>query len=78
MTPLRLVRVQGLIWRYGDVSGNPLWKGLTWAMLPSLGGAMCACTWHFFYNSPDLEVRLMSLQCSHTCRSSFWWRCRPC
>jgi hypothetical protein len=28
---------------------------MTWGMLPSLVSAMCACTWHFFYNSPDLE-----------------------
>uniref|UniRef100_A0A0D3H909 Bidirectional sugar transporter SWEET n=1 Tax=Oryza barthii TaxID=65489 RepID=A0A0D3H909_9ORYZ len=26
-----------------------------------LGGAMCACTWHFFYNSESLEV-LVALQ----------------
>jgi hypothetical protein len=25
--------------------------------VPLLGGAMCACTWHFFYNSESLEVR---------------------
>lgn len=43
-------------WRYGEVSGNPRWKGLSWGMLPCLGSAMCACTWHFFYNSPDLQV----------------------
>ena len=29
---------------------------MAWGMLPCLGSAMCACTWHFFYNSPDLEV----------------------
>ena len=32
-------------------------------MLPSLGSAMCACTWHFFYNAPDLEL-LVALQVS--------------
>lgn len=65
---------QGLIWRYGEVSGNQLWKGLTWAMLPSLGGAMCACTWHFFYNSPDLEVRHCKTHTALTTRIpySFW------
>jgi len=26
-------------------------------MVPLLLGAMCACTWHFFYNAPELEVR---------------------
>nr|BAD46676.1 hypothetical protein [Oryza sativa Japonica Group] len=30
-------------------------------MVPLLGGAMCACTWHFFYNSESLEV-LVALQ----------------
>ena len=39
------------------MSGCPRWKGLAWGMLPCLGSAMCACTWHFFYNSPDLEAR---------------------
>ena len=24
-------------------------------MLPLLGGAFCACTYHFFYNSPQLD-----------------------
>ena len=37
---------------YADATGNKLWKGMAWAMVPALGGAMCACTWHFFYNSP--------------------------
>ena len=41
--------------------GNQHWKGLTWGMLPLLGGAMCACTYHFFYNSPDLDF-LVALQ----------------
>ena len=30
---------------------------MAWGMLPSLGSAMCACTWHLFYNAPKLEVR---------------------
>ena len=24
-------------------------------MMPLLAGALCACTYHFFYNSPDLD-----------------------
>ncbi|RRT40281.1 hypothetical protein B296_00030452 [Ensete ventricosum] len=24
--------------------------------VPPLGGALCACTWHFFYNAESLEV----------------------
>ncbi|BFI31963.1 hypothetical protein MPTK2_4g01300 [Marchantia polymorpha subsp. ruderalis] len=45
-----------LVWKYGDMPGKSSWKGLTWGMVPLLGGAMCACTWHFFYNDPSLEV----------------------
>ncbi|RXI01106.1 hypothetical protein DVH24_001340, partial [Malus domestica] len=34
-------------------------------MVPLLGGALCACTWHFFYNSESLEV-LVALQAALT------------
>lgn len=37
------------------VPGNDRWKGMTWGMMPLLGGALSACTYHFFYNSPDLD-----------------------
>lgn len=37
-------------------------------MLPCLGSAMCACTWHLFYNSPDLEVRAAAPTIVHGCR----------
>lgn len=50
-----------LMWKYGEVSGNPRWKGMSWGMLPCLGSAMCACTWHFFYNATELEF-LVALQ----------------
>nr|XP_011463784.1 PREDICTED: uncharacterized protein LOC101306233 isoform X2 [Fragaria vesca subsp. vesca] len=33
--------------------------------VPLLGGAFCACTWHFFYNSESLEV-LVALQAALT------------
>ncbi|KAJ8443805.1 hypothetical protein Cgig2_017286 [Carnegiea gigantea] len=33
--------------------------------VPALGGAMCACTWHFFYNAESLEV-LVALQAALT------------
>jgi len=49
------VTAMGLMWRYAEVSGNSRWKGMTWGMMPALGSALCACTWHLFYNSPDLE-----------------------
>ncbi|KAM0046049.1 hypothetical protein Hdeb2414_s0009g00311371 [Helianthus debilis subsp. tardiflorus] len=50
-----------LVWQYGEKSGYQSWKGLSWGMVPLLGGAFCACTWHFFYNSESLEV-LVALQ----------------
>lgn len=46
-----------------QVSGQESIKGMTWAMLPSFGSAMAACTWHLFYNSQDL-VFLVALQVS--------------
>nr|XP_010908778.1 uncharacterized protein LOC105035078 isoform X1 [Elaeis guineensis] len=33
--------------------------------VPLLGGALCACTWHFFYNSESLEI-LVALQAALT------------
>ncbi|XP_043716481.1 uncharacterized protein LOC122664636 [Telopea speciosissima] len=38
--------------------------------LPLLGGALCACTWHFFYNSESLEV-LVALQAALTVVDNF-------
>ncbi|KAH8521816.1 hypothetical protein Peur_040434 [Populus x canadensis] len=54
-----------LVWQYGEKSGFESWKGLAWGMVPLLGGAFCACTWHFFYNSESLEV-LVALQAALT------------
>ncbi|XP_004511637.1 uncharacterized protein [Cicer arietinum] len=54
-----------LVWQYGEKSGYQAWKGLSWGMVPLLGGAFCACTWHFFYNSDSLEV-LVALQAALT------------
>ncbi|GAQ85223.1 hypothetical protein KFL_002250030 [Klebsormidium nitens] len=52
-----------LVWRYGDSDepGRRAWKGLAWGMVPLLAGALCACTWHFFYNAPSLEI-IVALQ----------------
>lgn len=63
-----------LMWTYGDVSGNPRWKGMTWGMLPCLGSAMCACTWHFFYNAQEVEF-LVVLQALLTVvgNATCWW-----
>ncbi|CAI5465508.1 unnamed protein product [Closterium sp. Yama58-4] len=50
------VVAMALVWQYGAAESRRAWRGLAWAMVPLLMGAMCACTWHFFYNSPQLEV----------------------
>lgn len=59
-----------LMWKYGQVSGNPRWKGMAWGMLPCLGSAMCACTWHFYYNSTDVQF-LVALQAFLTVVGNF-------
>ncbi|KAJ8498813.1 hypothetical protein OPV22_009365 [Ensete ventricosum] len=59
------VTAMALVWQYGEKSGFQTWKGLTWGMVPPLGGALCACTWHFFYNAESLEV-LVALQSALT------------
>jgi Protein of unknown function (DUF2499) len=51
-----------LMWTFAEATERPYWKGMSWAMVPSLGAAMCACTWHWFYNAPELEVRLIWAQ----------------
>ncbi|KAJ3692677.1 hypothetical protein LUZ60_011772 [Juncus effusus] len=55
------ITAMALVWQYGEKSGHTAWKGLSWGMVPLLGGAMCACTWHFFYNSESLEI-LVAIQ----------------
>ncbi|CAA6673614.1 unnamed protein product [Spirodela intermedia] len=59
-----------LVWEYGDKPGYESWKGLSWGMVPLLGGALCACTWHFFYNSESLEI-LVALQAALTVIGNF-------
>uniref|UniRef100_A0A2P2LE42 Ycf49-like protein n=1 Tax=Rhizophora mucronata TaxID=61149 RepID=A0A2P2LE42_RHIMU len=59
------ITAMALVWRYGEKSGFESWKGLSWGMVPLLGGAFCACTWHFFYNSESLEV-LVPIQAALT------------
>lgn len=69
------------VWIYGEVSGNRCWWALSWAMLPALLSAMCACTWHFFDNLESLKW-LVSVQASMTvvgniamCTAAWWiWR----
>lgn len=70
-----------LIWTYGEVKRDRSWWALSFAMLPALVSAMCACTWHFFENSESLEW-LVTLQASMTvlgnitlCFAAWWiWR----
>ncbi|KAK9120654.1 hypothetical protein Syun_018271 [Stephania yunnanensis] len=59
-----------LVWQYGEKSGFQSWKGLSWGMVPLLGGAFCACTWHFFYNAESLSV-LVALQAALTVIGNF-------
>jgi hypothetical protein len=60
------VVAMNLFWRLGEAKGGiPQWKGMTWSMTPLLGGALCACTFHFFYNSPTLAP-LVALQAGLT------------
>lgn len=58
------VTAMGMMWRYAEVTGRNEWKGMTWGMLPCMGSALCACTWHFFYNAPELDVRLSAFCCA--------------
>lgn len=59
-----------LIWTYGEVTGNTYWRWLSWAMLPALVSAMCACTWHFFDNLESLQW-LVTIQASTTVIGNF-------
>jgi len=54
-----------LIWSYGELTKKYYWWGLSFAMLPALISAMCACTWHFFDNLKSLEW-LVTIQASTT------------
>ena len=70
-----------LIWIYSEVSQNRAWRALSFGMLPALVSAMCACTWHFFDNAPDLAW-LVTVQATMTvvgnvtlCLAAWWiWR----
>ena len=54
-----------LIWQYDKQNRDRGWRNLAWAMFPALVSAMCACTWHFFDNTLDLEW-LVTLQAAMT------------
>ena len=55
-----------LAWEHAEVSGNPRWKNLTWAMIPSHTSGICACTYHLFYNAKVLTW-IVNLQAGLTC-----------
>ncbi len=41
--------------RFGSQRGEAAWRWLAVAMLPALGSAMAACTWHLYDNPADLK-----------------------
>jgi hypothetical protein len=45
----------GAVQAYGQWRGESGWRWLALAMVPALGSAMAACTWHLFDNSPSLK-----------------------
>ena len=51
----------GMVNQYAVATGNEKWKALTWGMLPLHASGVAACTYHFFYNSPDVGF-LVTLQ----------------
>lgn len=53
------------VWQFAEVTGWSAWRWLSFGMLPALVSAMCACTWHFFDNSPSLSW-LVILQAAMT------------
>ena len=66
------------IWQYAEASGYSAWHTMSFAMLPALVSAMCACTWHFFDNTTALSW-LVTLQAAMTvvgnctvCLSAWW------
>jgi len=69
-----------LIWTY-STRDRPVWRWLALAMLPAFVSALCAVTWHFFDNAPELSW-LVTLQAAMTvagnttlCYAAWWiWR----
>jgi hypothetical protein len=59
---LAIVAVQ----RFGRQRGESGWRWLALAMLPALGSAMAACTWHL-YDNPSSLKGLVVLQAGLTC-----------
>lgn len=64
------------VWKWADVSGNPRWRGLVWAMIPLHSSGLCAVTYHVLYNS---VYALLPLQAAltavgNTCCAYAAWR----
>jgi len=55
-----------ILWNFSFVTNNPKWKGMAWGMLPLHASGLAACTYHFFYNNPNLQF-LVDLQAGLTC-----------
>jgi len=55
----------GMVNMYAKATGNPSWRYLTYGMLPLHASGVAACTYHFFYNSPDVSF-LVALQAGLT------------
>jgi len=55
----------GMVWQFASVTGNEKWKGLTWGMLPLHASGIAACTYHFFYNAPEVSF-LVAVQAGLT------------
>lgn len=47
-----------LVWFVAERERVPAYKGLTWAMLPLHTSGLIACTYHLFYNRPDVALLL--------------------
>lgn len=47
---------------------------MTWGMMPLLAGALAACTYHFFYNSPEIDF-MVTIQAALTVigNATLWW-----
>lgn len=59
------VIAMSLFRRLAAATAVPEWGGMAWGMLPALGSALCACTFHFFYN-PQSLAPLVAVQAGLT------------
>ena len=67
----------GAVWRYAGHSGNERWKGLTLGMSPFLASGLAACTFHTFYNAPEIGAlvplqALLTLTGNTACAFAAW------